>query len=159
MLNIFFKNTFDSLNIKIDDNELLNEMIYFTYGVPLLMQQIGDGVFWSIENNVVDENSVYEGIKKAAFELRLKLLKNLNEIKNPHYNNILIKLAENNKINFNRDELSSLLTDNENKVLNEFICEMIDLNIIQYIKNDEFEFINPAYFVYFLINSTFKNLI
>lgn len=60
--------------------------------MPLIMQQIGDSIFWNIDGDCIDENIVYEGIKNAAFNLKNKPLKNtLKKIKSPHYKNILLK--------------------------------------------------------------------
>jgi len=158
----FFEETFASFNIQIENRKYLDDMVYYSWGMPLIMQQIGDAIFWNLNNNYISEESVYSGIENAATELKNKPLKNiLNQIKNPRYNNILLKLAENEKFHFKKDELCLLLNDNELAILNDFISKMLEINIIECRDSEveEYEFANIAYFVYFLISSTFKRLL
>ena len=80
----FFINNFNKLNVKFEKEQYLNDMVYYSWGMPLIMQQIGDSIFWNIDGDCIDENIVYEGFKNAAFNLKNKPLKNtLKKIKNP----------------------------------------------------------------------------
>lgn len=158
----FFKTNFNSSNIEFESEQYLNEMVYYSWGMPLIMQQIGDAIFWNLENKIITEEIVYDGIRNAALELKNKPLKNiLKNIKNPHYNNILLKLAKNEKFSFKKDEITDLLTDNEKNILPEFLDKMIQINILECADDElkEYEFVNIAYFVYFLISSTFNELL
>ena len=158
----FFKTNFDSSNIEFESEQYLKEMVYYSCGMPLIMQQIGDAIFWNLENKLITEEITYNGIRNAALELKNKPLKNiLKKIKNPHYNNILLKIGKNEKFSFKKDEIMPLLTDNEKNILTEFLDKMIQINILECVddKLKEYEFANIAYFVYFLINSTFNELL
>ena len=157
----FFINTFENSNIMIENEDFIDEMVYYSWGMPLVMQQIGDAIFWNIEGNIITDEIVYNGIRDAALELKNKPLKNiLNNIKNPYYLNILFKLGEYKKFNFKKSEIASLLTDKEKNFLDSFIDEMLLVNIFEItdFENKEFKFSNIAYFVYFLITSTFRQL-
>lgn len=122
------------------ENEMyIKDIVYYSWGMPLIMQQIGDAIFWNLETKVIGEDVTYDGIKDAAQELHNKLLKtSLNKIKNPQYNKILLKLGENEKFNFNVSELSNFLNDNEKNILNEFLDKMISIGILENV-DDEFE--------------------
>ena len=82
--------------------------------MPLIMQHIGDSIFWNLEGNCINEDIVYEGIRNAGVNLKNKPLKNtLKKIKSPHYKNILLKLAKNRMLTFNKHDLKEILKDNE----------------------------------------------
>ena len=157
----FFINNFNKLNVKFEKEQYLNDMVYYSWGMPLIMHQIGDSIFWNIDGDCIDENIVYEGIKNAAFNLKNKPLKNtLKKIKSPHYKNILLKLGKNKLINFNRNQLEEISNETELNVLDDFIDKMLNLNIIESVDDDceEYEFKNILYFTYFLIISTFEDV-
>lgn len=158
----FFQTTFNSFDIEFENEQYLKDMVYYSWGMPLIMQQIGDAVFWNLENKIITEEITYTGIKNSACELKNKPLKNtLKNIKNPHFNNILLKLAKNEKFRFKKYELDDFLTDNEQNILSEFLDKMIKINILECVDEEskEYEFVNIAYFVYFLISSTFNELL
>ena len=157
----FFSKNFQNLNIKFEKEQYLNDMVYYSWGMPLVMQQIGDSIFWNLESDLIDEKVVYEGIKNAAINIKNKQLKyTLEKIKSPHYRNILLKLAKNSLIKFNKSQLKELLNENEKTVLNDFIDKMLILNVIESVgdSNDEYEFSNILFFTYFLITSTFNDI-
>ncbi len=62
---------------------------------------------------------------------------------------------------FKKDEITDLLTDNEKNILPEFLDKLIQINILECVDEElkEYEFVNIAYFVYFLISSTFNELL
>ena len=61
----FFKDTFKQVGIEISDNTL-SLMVTFSSGLPLMMQQIGDSIFWICENNYINEDDALTGIIDAA---------------------------------------------------------------------------------------------
>ena len=153
----FFIKNFNNLNITFEKEQYLEDMVYYSWGMPLVMQQIGDSIFWSLESNCIDENIAYEGIRNAAFNLKIKPLKySLSKIKSPHYNNILLKLGTNELVSFNKTQLKEILNQKEINILDDFIDKMLKLNIIECI-GQNYEFVNISYFTYFLIVSTFSN--
>jgi len=153
----FFMNNFSALNITFEKEQYLSDMVYYSWGMPLIMQEIGDSVFWNLEGKCIDENVVYEGIRNAASNLKNKPLKNtLNKIKSPHYKNILMKLGKHKMLKFNKDELKELLNETEKNILDDFTEKMLRLNIIETHDENEYEFVNIIYFTYFLITSTLE---
>ena len=157
----FFSKNFQNLKIKFEKKQYLNDMVYYSWGMPLVMQQIKDSIFWNLEGDCIDENVVYDGIKNAALNLKNKPLKNtLKKIKSPHYSNILLKLGKNSLIKFNKSELKEFLNETEKAVLDDFIDKMLKLNVIESVEDSygEYEFSNIVFFNYFLITSTFEEI-
>ena len=72
----FFINNFENLNIEIEKEQYLDDMVYYSWGMPLIMQHIGDSIFWSLEGNCINEDIVYDGIRNAGINLKNKPLKN-----------------------------------------------------------------------------------
>ena len=151
----FYLDTFCRYNIKFSEDKYLNEMVYYSWGMPLIMQQIGDAVFWNSLDGEIDENNAYSGIINAALELGNKQIRNkLNKIKNPNSLGILYKLGKNEKMEFKNSEVKVFLSDSEINAFDDFLNEMHDLDIIESVgkeDNGEYAFVNRLYFVYFLV--------
>ena len=131
--------------------------------MPLAMQQIGESVYWNLEHEYIDLNTVNKGIINAGYEIGDKQIRTkLNKIKSNHYENILIKLGEHECIQFKRSKAIKFLNDSEQKVFDDFLKRMKDLNIINSIGKEnsgEYEFSNRLYFVYFLIVGKMKKIL
>lgn len=151
----FFIDAFSKLGIGFEDDYSLELMINFAYGMPLAMQQIGESVFWLIENDKIDKETVIKGIINAANEFASKQIKSiLNQIRSQDYENILIKLGGNNKYHFQKNELKEILTDKEWNKISDFLIRAKKLGIIESAgrKNSgEYQFTNRLYYVYFMI--------
>ena len=156
----FFQETFEEINIEIIDETALTQMVYYSWGMPLIMQQIGDGIFWNIQNNEITEKTALNGILDAAIELGNKQIRQkLNRIKSKYYESILLKLGENKTITFKKSEIKKILNKNEQRVFDDFLIRMKELNIIIPTNNKgigEYTFENRLYFVYFLIIANIK---
>ena len=159
----FFIDSFAEYGIKFKDKDSLNQMIFFSWGMPLAMQQIGESIYWNLEDEYIDLNSVNKGIINAGYEIGDKQIRNkLNKIKSNHYENILIKLGQNECIQFKRSDVLKFLDNSEKKVFDDFLKRMKELNIINSMGRDnsgEYEFSNRLYFVYFLIIGKMKKFL
>ena len=154
----FFKKTLSNFNLDFS-KQYAQDMIYYSWGMPLVMQQIGDCIFWNLDDYEISEEIVYDSIRDVALELKNKYLKqSLSKIKNPKYNIILLKLAYHNKFKFTRNEICELLEEYNQNIFDEFLNQMITLNILEFNGN-EYEFVNISFFVYFLISSSFNILL
>jgi hypothetical protein len=137
-------------------------MIYYSCGMPLIMQQIGESVLWNIEEEaIINEKIAIKGILDASIELGNKQIKaKLNKIRSEHYEDILIKLGKHGLMEFQKSEVSAILNDSEKKVLNRFLQRVKELNIIESIGREnsgKYAFVNRLYFAYFLIRSINEN--
>lgn len=154
----FFKYSFENMGYRFNNDKSLNAMIYYSWGMPLIMQQIGESVLWNIpENEIIDEKIAIEGISDAAIELGNKQIRGkLRKIRSEHYEDILIKLAKHGAMEFKKSEVLNILNDDEKRVFNSFLQRSKELGIIESIGREnsgEYAFVNRLYFAYFLIKS------
>ena len=152
----FFVSSFENSGITFESNTPLNDMVYFSWGMPLIMQQIGDSVFWNAQDNlIVDEDIALTSIIGAAEELGNKQIRSkLNKIRSEHYENILLKIGDNKLMTFKKSKVKSFLSADENRVFNDFLIRMKELGIIESIGREnsgEYGFVNRLYFIYFMI--------
>ena len=152
----FFIDTFDSVGMKCEENAL-ELLVLFSQGSPLMMQQIGDSVFWQSDGEIITKETATIGVLNAANELGNKQIRpDLNRIGSEHYLNILLKLGKNQIYSFKKSELESYLSDDEKFVLSNFLAKMIEIGILNStdVKNsNEYEFSNILYFTYFMIKA------
>ncbi|MBO6123076.1 MAG: ATP-binding protein [Methanobrevibacter sp.] len=154
----FFKYTFENMGYAFKEDKSLETMIYYSWGMPLIMQQIGESVLWNIqEEALITEKIAIKGVLDASIELGNKQIKaKLNKIRSEHYEDILIKLGKNGLMEFKKSEVNNILNDSEKKVFNRFLQRVKELNIIESIGREnsgEYAFVNRLYFAYFLIRS------
>ena len=154
----FFKSSFENMGYKFKNAKALDAMVYYSWGMPLIMQQIGESVLWDIpEDNIIDDVTAIEGVSDAAIELGNKQIRGkLKKIRSDHYEDILIKLAKNGAMEFKKSEVIDILTDEEKRVFNRFLQRSKELGIIESIgrqNSGEYAFVNRLYFAYFLIKS------
>ena len=136
-------------------------MVYYSWGMPLAMQQIGEETFWNVKNSVITEDVAIKGILNAAIEIGKKQISIiLDLIENDEYDNILLKLGRYKLIEFEKEELINLLSFEEKEVLDDFLAQMKELNILEHVGrkvNEKYTFTNRLYFVYFLIMANISN--
>ncbi len=154
-IKTFFCENFQKCGIEFEDNSLLDEMVYYSWGMPLAMQQIGEETFWNVRNNLITEEDVVNGILKAAVEIGNKQISLiLDQIEDDNYENILLKLGKHKLIQFKKSQLEDLLNVEELQIIDNFLSRMVELNILEHVGKklkEEYTFTNRLYFVYFLI--------
>lgn len=152
----FFQNAFESVGMKCED-DALNILILFSQGSPLMMQHIGDAVFWHADGEIITKEDAAMGVLNAANELGSKQIRpDLNRIESKHYLNILLKLGKHQVYHFQKSELEQYLSSEEINVLSNFLSKMLKIGILNSVgvKNSgEYEFSNILYFTYFMIKA------
>lgn len=154
-IKTFFIDSFEKYDMEFEDNKSLLDMVYYSWGMPLAMQQIGEETFWNVKSNVINEEMVLKGILNAAIEIGKKQISLiLDKIENDEYENILLKLGKNKLILFDKSEIINILSESENSILDDFLKQMKELNMLEHVGrkvNEKYTFTNRLYFVYFLI--------
>lgn len=155
----FFKDTFSQLEMEISD-DALDIMVAFSSGLPLMMQQIGESVFWAVRNNHITKKEATAGVINAAYEIGSKQIKPiLDQIKSDKYEEILQFLVENKMNNFKRSDVKEAMNITDN-VLSNFLSKMVELGILEstgHKNSGTYEFSNNLYYTYFWIKSFEKN--
>lgn len=163
--NFFIKN-FNSVNIQIE-NSALQLMVHFSSGLPTMMQEIGDGVFWVRTSDMIDKEIALVGIIRAGEEIGIKYLKPAldTSIRSDKYLSIFDKLGDDflNHITedytFRKKDFVSNLDQHEEKVFSDFLKKARDLRIIEFTgakRSGHYKFTNNLYPLYFAIQSLKK---
>ncbi len=154
-INEFFQDTFNSVGIICDD-ESLEYMVSFSEGIPLMMQEIGDSVYWEVEGNTVNNKYAFNGIIEAGRLIGKRQIKPVMDksIRSENYESILMKLADKSCDSFKRSEVEKFLSTSEKKVFAKFLQRATELNILESVgrdKSGKYKFSNKLYLVYFMI--------
>jgi len=156
-VNEFFEKTFKKVNIEVE-SEAMGTMVGFSSGLPILMHEIGDAVFWRDDDGVISEEDTLPGIVDAADRIGKKYLdpKVYRTIRSKRYRSILRKLGEEPIDRFKKSEIESKLSEEEKKVFNNFLGKMRQLRII--VPDIEggrgsYKFVNVLYPVYIWMES------
>lgn len=129
----FFKTTFEKVKTPVD-GDALDLLSLYAGGLPVLAHEIGDAVFRTDDDNRIDRKDALRGIVAAAEVVGRKHLEPqvFDAIRSARYRSILRKLAGKHlALSFNRGDLKKLLTEDEAKVLNNFLTRMKELGVIQ----------------------------
>jgi hypothetical protein len=147
----FFEKTFGKLNISVDP-EALSSLVQYSGGLPMLMHEIGDAVFWGDTDNVIDTMDAKMGVFEAAASVGKKYLdpQVYKEIKSPTYRSILRKLGKLPfGMNFIRGKLIHEMTENEKKNFDNFLQKGKKLGIItKGEERGEYRFVNQLFHLY-----------
>ncbi|MBR0271304.1 MAG: hypothetical protein IJQ68_04835 [Methanobrevibacter sp.] len=156
-IELFFIENFEKYSIRFENKKALKHMVYYSWGMPLVMQQIGEETFWNVKNDLISEEIVFKSVLNASIELGNKQISLiLDQIENDEYENILLKLGKHKLIEFEISDIKEILNDKENEILNEFLLRMEELNILEHVGKkikERYTFTNRLYFVYFLIKA------
>ena len=136
-------------------------MIYFCSGMPTMMQEIGDVIYWLIDDTLcVSKDKSVQGIYPACSNIGRKYLKPVldNKIKSGNYRIIFEKISNlimsTSSSTFLKKDVTALLDETESKSLDGFLKRAKELKIIEQNKNHiagEYEFSNKLYPIYFII--------
>lgn len=148
----FFKDMFDRQNITVA-SEALSLMVSLSGGLPMLMHEVGDAVFWQDKDNHVDEHDALRGLHQAAEEVGRKYIapQITKLFKNRTYASILRKIHKEAPLGgtFNRQQILETLPSSERKNLDHFLQRSRKLGIIEaWETHGEYKFVNPLHQLY-----------
>ena len=136
-VNEFFRKTYDKVGIKVED-DALKRMVHYSSGLPIIMQEIGDAVFWSDQDGIIDKKDAYMGVLRAANIVGEKYLTPTiyKTLKSTKYRSILRKLGKmlissSDVSHFYKKDIESKLDENEKKSFNNFLQKMKKLKVIE----------------------------
>ena len=157
----FYMDVFNDIEV-ICDKKAINNMIYYSGGMPTMMQEIGDGVFWYLpENKHITVESASKGITYSGGQIGVKYLQPIldDSIQSTEYLNIFEKLgvhiAKSNTEIFTRNEIINNFNIEE-KTVDRFISRAKELKIIETVIRGKYKFTNKLYPLYLLIRSQSK---
>jgi len=120
-VNQFFTKAFDSVHIKVEP-KAMQMIVHFSGGLPLLMHEIGDAVFWENIDETIDDDDAAKGIIRAASQIGEKYINPMvyRAIRSKRYKSILAKIGENISYRFEKSEIEKKLPESEKSVFNNF---------------------------------------
>ncbi len=157
----FFRHTFQIAGIKAN-NDVFHPMAYISSGLPTLMHEVGDAVFWADSDGIIDLDDFSQGIRKAAEEVGKKYLDPLvyRATRSKHYLAILGKIANAPRQEFRKQEVEKELNVEEKKVFHNFLRKFCDLGVIESIPGQgrgAYRFVNQLFFMYVVMQKLSKN--
>ncbi|MEW6238856.1 MAG: NACHT domain-containing protein [Candidatus Omnitrophota bacterium] len=131
--NEFFRKAFEKVGVKVSSAslKLLN---VFSNGYPVFMHELGDAVYQINQDNLIDEEDVTQGIRRATRIIGEKYIepKIVSAIKSIKYKRILKRIAEGEILfQFTRKDIQEKLTKEEANVFDNFLRKMRKLDVIQ----------------------------
>lgn len=129
----FFEKSFSKVNLTIA-RDARSSLAQFSGGLPVLAHEIGDATFRADEDGKIDLADATKGILAAADVVGRKHLEPrvFQAIRSDRYRSILRKVAEHAKgINFRRSDVLAHLTSAEQKVFDNFLRRMRELDVVR----------------------------
>jgi hypothetical protein len=130
----FFARALESVQIKVEP-QALDVLVRYSAGFPKIMHLIGDAVYWTDEDGVINEGDALHATLLAAQEVGQKYVDQqvYRALRSRDYHSILKKIAQAspNEMRFTKAAVASGLTDSEKKKFNNFLQRMKRLNVIR----------------------------
>lgn len=153
----FFSRAFKKVNIGVEESAM-KIMVKYSSGLPTIMHEIGDAIFWIDTDGIIKVDDVVKGVVVAAGNIGKKYLDPLvyRAIRSEKYRSILRKLGDSSEPRFKKNEIVAKLTPEEKRVFDNFLRKMRELGVIisdQESDRGTYKFINDIYPVYILMES------
>jgi hypothetical protein len=148
----FFKKMFGKQGVNIT-SEALSLMVQLSGGLPMLMHEVGDAVFWHDTDNKITENDARAGIMEAAEIVGRRYINQqvTGVLRNRTYSSILKTIARKLPVGttFTRGEILNKLQEKERKNLDNFLQKTKGFGIIvEGEMRAEYKFVNPLYHLF-----------
>jgi AAA+ ATPase superfamily predicted ATPase len=155
----FYQKAFDAESVSVDD-EALALLYRYSGGLPMLLHEVGDAVFWADSDNRITKNDALGGIIEAADIVGKKYLDRqvYRAIRSDRYRSILQKIVKPDlTMRFVRKEIANRLTEYEKRVLDNFLGRMKDLGVVRSGEHaGEYVFANNLFRLYMALESVSK---
>lgn len=152
----FYSESFGAGGAEVS-KEGLELLLPFTGGLPVLAHEIGDAVWRTAQGPDIGRREVLKGIFMAAEVIGRKLLNPqvFDAIRSERYHSIFGKMADLPGTRFRRAELQEVLTEGEERGLDNFLRRMTALGALE--KDPEargaYRFPNLLHALYFRMES------
>ena len=149
----FFNKMFGSKNISVDPASL-SLMYRCSGGFPMLMHEVGDAIFWSDNDNVIDQNDIMDGVKEATKIVGRKYLSpQINRALKGQSYRYFLKTISKSELGekFQRQDILSNISKSKQKNVDTFLRRMKELGVIKDTTvRGEYKFVNLLYYLYII---------
>ena len=161
-VSLFFKEKFSQANMTCSD-DIIELIVRCSYGIPLVMQEIGDNIYWLCDDSRhVNLNIALNGLRKASQIIYDRYLNSI--ISDENYLKLLQIISDNVDVtdltSFDTNDILKELKEEEYVLLNTFVDEALENDIItkiSHFEDNKYKFNNPLYMVYIKLENLFKN--
>jgi len=159
----FISRAFKQVNIEVEP-EAMDVMALYSSGLPILMHEIGDAVYWIDQDDHIDVKDAKSGILKASENVGTKYLDATiyRAIRSEKYRTILRELGgQSPRTHFSKSEIEKKLAEKEKKVFHNFLEKFKELGIIESDVEKgrgAYKFVNRIYPVYIFMESKLYDL-
>lgn len=154
----FFIRAFDEAGMKIEE-DALGLMVTYSSGLPILMQEIGDSVFWKSSGSAVRKQDAMSGLVLAAENVGTKYLDPAfyRAVRSTRYRSIVRKMIPAvSPSEFTRSEVMRRLDENESRVFDNLLRRLRELGIVEQdleAGRGAYRFVNELYPLYMFLES------
>ena len=155
----FFVKAFDGVEMEIED-DAMRMLVQYSSGLPILMQEIGAGVYWGTSDAVIRRPDAMSGLVLAAENVGKKYLDPVfyRTVRSDRYRSIVRKIArESFGSQFTRNDVMGRLDKNELMVFDNLLRRLRELGIVEQDVGEgrgAYRFVNMLYPVYMYMESS-----
>ena len=126
----FFQRAFELAGTKVLD-DAMHTLTFYSAGFPKVMHLIGDRVYWTDQDLVIDADDALTAVIEAAEDFGRKYVDRqvLAALRSQDYRSILSKITSD--IRFLKQDVEQGLDDSERKKFNNFLQKMKSLNVLR----------------------------
>ena len=128
----FYQRAFEQAGMTVSE-EAMNTMVHFASGLPAMMHEMGEAVFWKDADGKIDMPDVIEGLAVTAVNVGLKYLEPsvFAALESTRYHSIIRKLGDSIEPTFTRQQIMDRLTNDERDVLDNLLRRLRRFGIIE----------------------------
>lgn len=148
----FYTKTFDDVGTEIN-NDAMKLITSLSSGYPVIIQEIGDAIFWVDDDDVISYEDSVEGIINASKIIGAKYIQSTvyNAINSPKYKKILSAVTYDNiSYSFKKSEWMKFVDNKDIKEHNisDFLAKMKALGVIRPLERGHYQFTNTLIYLY-----------
>jgi hypothetical protein len=153
----FYETAFGKVRVRVTD-EAHHVLWQFSGGFPVFMHEIGDAVFKTDTDNLIEGKDALTGMIQAANVIGAKYIEPrvLDAIRSERYRGILNKIVDSPfEHRFSRQEIKSRISGKEAQVLDNFLQRMKQLGVIRgdQARRGGYEFTSELYALFFWLQA------
>ncbi|MEM6269996.1 MAG: ATP-binding protein [Bacteroidota bacterium] len=153
----FYQNRFEEAGMELEE-AAMRLMVGFCSGLPIMMPEIGDAVFWQTNSGIITERDAQNGILDASERIGKKYLdpKFYNVVRSERYRSIIGKIGQHLAFDFTKREIESGLTEEEKRVFGNLLRKLRELGILTQppeLPRGSYRFTNRLYLTYLYMKS------
>ena len=154
----FFEKAFSQAGVRVE-SDAMRLMVVYSGGLPAMMQEIGNAVFWEDQDGVVNLGDALEGVVSAAMDVGRRYLnpKVYDTFRNERYQAIIRKLTDYPvRQGFIRRQVAERLTLEERKAFDNFLRRLRELGVVEVDPQGgrgAYRYTNLIFPVYMLVES------